>query len=157
MKKYKIVGINDDMDTCMCCGKSGLKRVVWMVAIDPDGNPDGSPEHYGTTCAARIAGYANPTSAVTKRKVEVEAIKRADESISSAIQAIRRDHCLVVLRDQAPVGRFYILKADDESYFTGSLSILDCQLRVRDQYPIVRYLDGKMTRYDAFTAAMEAK
>lgn len=49
-QRIKVLGINDDRDSCQCCGKEGLKRVVWL-SID-----DGQPVHYGTTCAARAGG-----------------------------------------------------------------------------------------------------
>lgn len=50
--RIKVLGVNDDRDTCQCCGKEGLKRVVWL-AID-----DSEPVHYGTTCAAKVAGIS---------------------------------------------------------------------------------------------------
>ena len=46
----KIVGINDEMDSCEVCGKTGLKRVVWI----DDG--EGNVVHVGTSCAARMLG-----------------------------------------------------------------------------------------------------
>jgi hypothetical protein len=46
MARYKVKGINDEQDTCMCCGKTGLKRVVWIEDTDT-----GDINHFGTTCA----------------------------------------------------------------------------------------------------------
>lgn len=43
---YTVLGINDDRDSCQCCGKTGLKRVVWIRNDDT-----GEVVHYGTTCA----------------------------------------------------------------------------------------------------------
>lgn len=43
----KILGINDDVTTCECCGKSNLKKTV---VLELDG---GGEVHYGTDCASR--------------------------------------------------------------------------------------------------------
>ena len=42
--------ITDDVTTCDCCGRSGLKRTV-LMRLD-----DESLVNYGTTCAARNTG-----------------------------------------------------------------------------------------------------
>lgn len=43
---YTIIGVNDDKDFCMCCGKQKLKRVVWIRNDDTE-----EVKHFGTTCA----------------------------------------------------------------------------------------------------------
>ncbi len=45
-KMIKVLGINDAVNSCDCCGKSNLKSTV-IVSID------GVVFHYGSTCAAR--------------------------------------------------------------------------------------------------------
>ena len=45
--RYKVVGVNDDKDFCECCGKQGLKRVVWIEDTETQ-----EVKHFGTTCAA---------------------------------------------------------------------------------------------------------
>jgi hypothetical protein len=52
--RYKVLGVNDDHDTCNCCGKTGLKRVVWLAELDADGNRVGDPTAVGCNCAARM-------------------------------------------------------------------------------------------------------
>lgn len=44
--RYHVVGVNDERDFCMCCGRKGLKRVVWVRDIETD-----EVKHFGTTCA----------------------------------------------------------------------------------------------------------
>jgi len=44
--KYKVVGVNDDRSFCECCGKQGLKRVVWIENTETH-----DVKHFGTTCA----------------------------------------------------------------------------------------------------------
>jgi len=46
--RYVVIAINDEQDTCDCCGKKGLKRVVWLHDTIAD-----AEVAYGTTCAAR--------------------------------------------------------------------------------------------------------
>jgi hypothetical protein len=29
-KRVKVLGVNDDRSSCQCCGREGLKRVVWL-------------------------------------------------------------------------------------------------------------------------------
>lgn len=57
-KTVKILGINDDESTCACCGKSGLKRVVWLQ-FGEEGNEEVT--HYGTSCAATALGLTGRT------------------------------------------------------------------------------------------------
>ncbi len=50
--RFRVQGITDDVTTCECCGRAGLKRTVRLVELDADGN-DMDAVHYGTDCAAR--------------------------------------------------------------------------------------------------------
>lgn len=44
---FKVLAVSDDRDFCECCGKTGLKRVVWI-----ENTETGDIKHFGTTCAA---------------------------------------------------------------------------------------------------------
>ena len=125
-----------------------------MVPVDVDGNTEGEPEHYGTSCAARLAGYAYPTSAGTKRKVEAEAYRMAQETIAKHIDALRREHCTLVFRSESPVGRFYIGKDRQADYQSGTATIAECIESLRQQFPVMRYLDGKLNLGDALALSM---
>lgn len=48
--RFKVMGVNDDADDCACCGRTGLKRVVWIQDLETS-----EIRHYGTTCAANPA------------------------------------------------------------------------------------------------------
>lgn len=50
MSKYRVLSVNDDKDFCGCCGKTGLKRVVFIENIET-----GEVDHFGTTCATQPA------------------------------------------------------------------------------------------------------
>jgi hypothetical protein len=85
-KRIKVLGVNDDRDFCECCGKIGIKRVVW-ITID-----DGEPKHYGTACAAKIAGIDGKWSAkradilASKLKEREERMRRR-EALRECAQA----------------------------------------------------------------------
>lgn len=52
--QWVIKGITDDCTTCECCGRQNLKRTVALAPLDCDGNEDGDPVYYGTSCAAVV-------------------------------------------------------------------------------------------------------
>lgn len=45
-RRFVVIGVNDDKDFCECCGKQGLKRVVWVEDTETQ-----TVRHFGTTCA----------------------------------------------------------------------------------------------------------
>lgn len=47
---FKVLGVNDDSDTCDCCGKTGLKKVVWI-----EETLSGAINKFGVVCAANPA------------------------------------------------------------------------------------------------------
>lgn len=55
-KRYGLKGVNDEAETCVVCGKVELKRVMWIVELDADGNEISEPFHCGTTCGAKLLG-----------------------------------------------------------------------------------------------------
>lgn len=65
---YNFKGINDEHDTCECCGRTNLKRVVWLAPADQDGNDTGDAIPHGTQCAAKVLGYGNLSKANVDRK-----------------------------------------------------------------------------------------
>jgi hypothetical protein len=56
-KKYAYKGTNEDHDTCLVCGRSGLKKVMWLVELDPDGGEIGEAFAVGTSCGPTLLGY----------------------------------------------------------------------------------------------------
>lgn len=59
MKRFEVVEINSETDFCECCGKTGLKRVVWIHDIKND-----DTKHFGTTCAMQPAKGFDLTSEI---------------------------------------------------------------------------------------------
>lgn len=60
------IAITDDITTCDCCGRAGLKRTVVLRS------DDGAIRYHGTSCAARaLFGWSD---AGTNRRVRQQAI-----------------------------------------------------------------------------------
>lgn len=68
----KVLGINDEVTTCECCGRSNLRRTVVL-------GTDAGEVRYGTECAAR---------AMKRGKLDVErAIRTAELEAAARRQA----------------------------------------------------------------------
>lgn len=65
----KILGTNSDHDTCNRCGKTNLKKVVW-VEID-----DGGPEPIGCECASRLAKLSSNRVWTLANNADAEKVK----------------------------------------------------------------------------------
>lgn len=48
--RYRVLGVNDDIDYCDCCGKQNLKKVVWIEDTET-----GAIDHFGEVCAKNPA------------------------------------------------------------------------------------------------------
>jgi len=52
--RYQVVEVSESLDFCGCCGKTGLKRVVFIRDTETD-----EVNHFGTVCATKPAkGFA---------------------------------------------------------------------------------------------------
>lgn len=52
--RYRYLATSDEGDACHCCGRTNLKRYVWLIELDEDRNEIGDPAPFGTTCAAHL-------------------------------------------------------------------------------------------------------
>lgn len=73
----KFLGNTDEVTSCDCCGRTGLKSTV---ALESEA-ADGGTVYYGVTCAARALGR-------TAKEVRSEA-RDADRAKAAAERAIR--------------------------------------------------------------------
>lgn len=138
---YQVMGINDDESYCSCCGKTGLKRVVWLATLDGDGNVDGQAVPFGTTCAAYLLRITPEkgihASAAIERKIEAKLL----ETINTRISMLRKDW------KQFDSGKgIMLVPADmDCTHLTGEQVY---KLR-NERFPILGYLNGTMTITEA--------
>ena len=82
--RFVVKGVNDEQNYCSCCGKSGLKRVVWIEDTET-----GVVSHFGTTCAespAKAFGISTEIRAAV-RKCQSDAKKAAKAAELAAIMA----------------------------------------------------------------------
>lgn len=90
---YVVKGINDDVDTCSCCGKTGLKRVVWLAPKDAEHNEElADPSPYGTVCAGHKLKVRNPTRATATRAIEQAYVEEMRRVIDAARDKVRADN-----------------------------------------------------------------
>lgn len=100
----KLLGINDDADTCGVCGKSGLKRVMWIE------REDGEIIQMGTTCGARELGMNKTYSSVEQ---VAEAYKAREDSRK------RKERCLLAAQKEAnKMGEDIAVMKNGTQYYT---------------------------------------
>jgi len=112
----KLLGINDDADTCGLCGKTHLKRVMWIE--DDEGNVD----QYGTTCGAKKLGlngkYETPEAVrdafnlqekrrINRERAEQSAQKRANET-GESIAIMRNGTAYTGVTERQLNSNFYL-------------------------------------------------
>ena len=64
MAFVKLLGINDVVTTCECCGRAGLKKTVVLEIGD-----SGSQVHFGTQCASKALRFG-AGARVSANKIE---------------------------------------------------------------------------------------
>lgn len=140
-QSYKVMGINDDEDYCSCCGKEGLKRVVWIAPMDTDGNVEGEAAPYGTTCAAYMLKIAPEkgvrATASIERKIETQLL----ETVNARIQEIRAGW----KQFDSGKGIMLVPPSMDCTGKTG----LEVFKQRNAAFPILGYLSGELTLQQA--------
>ncbi len=80
MSRFKVLGVNDEAEDCECCGKTGLKRVVWIEDTETL-----KIQHFGTTCAespAKAFGLKKEIKKAVRACVAAEQAKaRAERNV----------------------------------------------------------------------------
>lgn len=159
--KFRVLGINDDASDCCCCGRQGLRRVVWLQPLDHDGEECGEPVHFGRVCGARAAGwgYGSDTGRIERRIREEEAKARkhyADEAgrvmdrlIAEGLVVKTRVACGFDWKSATHTyGYIYTLPNDSIARITEpsqqQAEIRGAKDRLRSAYPIFRTLDERV-------------
>ena len=139
--KYKFKGINDEHDTCSACHKTGLKRVVWLAPLSPDGDELGDPEPYGTDCAAKLLGVSRKTRAKTEQAV----LAALRDQIRQKITQIRNNEMIVV-------GQHFWPKELSAQRSYGPISVEEMIAYRNAKWPILRFANA-VTEKDINEAA----
>lgn len=89
MKAYRVAGTTDEMTTCELCGRDELKGTVVLEPLDVDGNGEGVYCYFGSSCAAKAAGWTQRE--VTLRvKAAKDAKRTAEKERCDAEHAAQR-------------------------------------------------------------------
>lgn len=80
-RTVRFLGTTDEVDTCDCCGRTGLKSTV-ALSID-----DGEPVHFGVVCAARALSRPAREIRSESSKADRERAERAAAERKAAFDA----------------------------------------------------------------------
>ena len=152
--KFRLVGINDDAHTCSCCGRSDLKRVLWLLPLDQDGNADGEAIPYGTSCGAKALGWAYPTRSATKRKIEGDAYVAMVTLVNDTMSALIKRYLT------RGTGRYacYLMPPTCVGPLARGEITLERAIELREKlHPLFAYLSNKLTVQQAFAIMQKGK
>ena len=76
--RFQVVAVNDERDFCECCGRTGLKRVVWILDSEA-----GEVKHFGTTCATAPQKGFNLREQIKSAIEKVEQLEKARSYLAS--------------------------------------------------------------------------
>ena len=80
--RWKCLGTDEDIETCDCCGRTGLKRTVIMVEVNRDGEvmtPIDMAPRFGVVCAAKHSG-------IPATKIRAAAKKADDARVAAWVK-----------------------------------------------------------------------
>lgn len=86
MARFEILGINEDRDFCECCGKTNLKRVVWI-----QDNELGEIKHFGTVCAQQPVKGFGPAATKQIKSAIREHTERKRECFLAAWRMVPKE------------------------------------------------------------------
>jgi hypothetical protein len=103
MRKFRVCSVDDSRETCECCGRRGLKKVVGLLPLNEDGEVIADPVYFGAVCAGRACGWTytrtdgTTESARAARRADRELAFVRNELVSDAmkVQAWFEKHGLV--------------------------------------------------------------
>jgi hypothetical protein len=115
--RFVVKGVNDEQNFCSCCGKSGLKRVVWIQDTET-----GVVSHFGTTCAespAKAFGISTEIRAAV-RKFQSDAKKAAKAAERAA------EHAAAMAKHLERADEFRAAYEEAKATYTGEMIIERC-------------------------------
>lgn len=136
-KQYKLKGLNDDHDTCEICGKTNLKRVMWLVEINEDEEEIGEAFAAGTTCGAKKLGLKQRSEVKISQKLQEIAKNQVNTKIDDIFDGFVKYNSYLISPELISEVR------------NGSLSPAETILEREKTYPILGYLNGRMTLEEA--------
>lgn len=97
----KILGIDDAVNTCECCGKTGLKATVVVER-------DGSIFHYGSVCATKHTGFSSREIRMQAEDAEKVRISEAKKEYQSTPEFVALQNAISTAHIQkVPPGKSF--------------------------------------------------
>lgn len=135
--------------------------VVWMQAVDADGNDEGHPVHFGRVCAAMAAGWGHGTKSATDKRIArelAETNKHYRTEASKAIAKLETNGLLVRTRVAMgfdwksathSYGIIFVLPGDAIETMSDPIAqaaeIKSAKARRNLTHPICRFFDENLT------------
>lgn len=91
-KRFTIVAINDETDTCSECGKTNLKKVAWIV----DSLGDGEAVAVGVDCAARMLQWTEKSAPARVKRAERELVAALVERFTAELGGMVIPHVATI-------------------------------------------------------------
>ena len=131
VSRYKVLGINDDKTYCQCCGRNGLKSVVWIEDTETD-----EVKHFGSTCAL------SPKHGFDVDKEIKEAIKSEKDRLQAVWSLMLKEYKAQggkMIQDQE-MDRYGIMQYVGSSRVANMTAYLACESIVLAKFPhLVNY------------------
>jgi len=124
--RWRYLATSDEGDACHCCGRTNLKRYVWLVELDEDGNEISDPAPYGTTCAGHLLRGScgkKPTVSQSNDLIEhARARSKAQfhDEFSKALQATERLVPPEPVLERGRIGQYVVRVGDVSETYAGS-------------------------------------
>lgn len=68
---FKMLGISNDVDSCECCGRTGLRKTIILGKLDPDGSVT-DVLHFGTSCAGKALAIKATKAAIERMATDAQ-------------------------------------------------------------------------------------
>lgn len=118
-ERFVCLGINEEIDTCDCCGKSGLKKTIIMAVRCVETGETDVVAHYGCVCAAKHCGLPAGKMKVIAQKAEEDrlenAIEEAAKVVATEIEKLQMPTPIFIWDETKKYG---LLEADGVSVFS---------------------------------------
>lgn len=142
--KFKVYGINDDTDTCEVCGKTNLKKVVWLMPLDAEGNEvAASPMPVGCDCAGRMMGWSFSRQK-TESKLQEMLTETKKAAVGKAIMAITESP------DWGVFASMFFPKAMITAIAKGEITKQQAYEERNARWPLLNYNNGSLSLDDAY-------
>ena len=95
----KILGINDEVTICECCGRNDLKATI--IIGDADNNIIG---RYGAVCAKQFLGSSKPASKLIQRARAIQNLRDELEAEYAQVAEALQDRSVINLVIRSRIG-----------------------------------------------------